>query len=117
MASIAVLPGPFDVIYAQGSLINLPAALIREEVQRLLDHLPVGGRWVELAYPRERWQRDGSPPFGRWGEKTDGPGTPWVEWYDLDKRLATLAPARFEPVLAFNFHDNDFNWFDLVRCA
>jgi hypothetical protein len=26
-----------------------------------------------------------------------------------------LAPARFAPLLAFNFHNDDFNWFDLER--
>ena len=117
LSSTASLPGPFDVIYAQGSLINMPANLVREEVQMLLGHLPVGGRWIELAYPRERWQREGALPFDRWGHKTDGIGTPWVEWCDLDKRLQMLSPARFEPLLAFNFHNDDFNWFDLVRRA
>jgi hypothetical protein len=115
LRSVDALPGPFDVIYAQGSLINMPAELVREEVQSLLAHLPIGGRWVELAYPRERWQRDGSLPFDRWGRVTDGEGTPWVEWCDLDARLAMLAPARFAPLLAFNFHNDDFNWFDLER--
>ena len=47
-----------------------------------------------------------------WGEKTDG-GAPWMEWYDLEKLLRRLEPYRFDTVLAFNFHDDDFNWFDL----
>lgn len=117
LSSLSALPGPFDAVYAQGSLINMPADLVRDEVQLLLPHLPVGGRWIELAYPRERWLREGQLPFDEWGIRTDGEGTPWVEWYDLDKRLASLAPAQFEPLLAFNFHDDDFNWFDLVRRA
>ena len=117
LKSIAALPGPFDAIYAQGSLIHMPDDLVRDEVQGLLEHLPVGGRWVELAYPRERWLRDGAPAFDEWGPITDGPGTPWAEWCDLDKRLASLAPARFEPLLAVNFHGDDYNWFDLVRSA
>lgn len=114
-ASIADLPGPFDAIYAQGSLVHMPGDLVRDEVRLLLDHLPVGGRWVELAYPRERWQRDGAPAFDVWGAQTDGAGTPWAEWCDLEKRRASFAPAQFEPLLAFNFHGDDFNWFDLVR--
>lgn len=116
-AAIDALPGPFDAIYAQGSLIHMPADLVRDEAQRLLEHLPVGGRWIELAYPRERWQRDGALPFTEWGRNTDGEGTPWAEWCDLEKRLASLAPAQFAPLLAFNFHGDDFNWFDLVRRA
>lgn len=116
-AAIDALPGPFDAIYAQGSLIHMPADLVCDEIQRLLRHLPVGGRWVELAYPRARWKRDGAPPFTEWGRNTDGEGTPWAEWCDLDKRLDSLAPAQFDPILAFNFHGDDFNWFDLVRRA
>ena len=107
--------GEFDVIWCQGSLINAPFGFVREEIGALLEHLPIGGRWVELAYPRERWEREGSLPFEQWGAKTDGPGTPWVEWYDLEKLQAALAPAEFDVILAFNFHNDDFNWFDLVR--
>ncbi len=117
LASLEALRRDFDVIWCQGSLINAPFDFVRAEVQALLDHLPVGGRWIELAYPRQRWEREGRLPFERWGEKTDGEGTPWVEWYDLEKLRAALAPARFDVVLHFNFHNDDFNWFDLVRRA
>jgi SAM-dependent methyltransferase len=113
--SVADLPGPFDAIYAQGSLINMPDELVREELRLLLRHLPVGGRWIELAYPRERWEREGSQPFDQWGATTDGTGTPWIEWCDLPRRLSMMEPAKFETVLAFNFHGDDFNWFDLIR--
>ena len=30
-----------------------------------------------LAYPKSIWLREGSMHFKRWGEKTDGKGTPW----------------------------------------
>ncbi len=115
--SLDALPDDFDVIWCQGSLINAPFEFIRAEVQALLKHLPIGGRWIELAYPRQRWEREGRLPFEQWGAKTDGEGTPWVEWYDLDKLRAALAPAQFDAVLAFDFHNDDFNWFDLVRRA
>lgn len=114
--SIARLPETFDVIWAQGSLINTPFDVTRREVQELLKHLPVGGRWVELAYPEERWKMEGELPFERWGDKTDG-GAPWVEWYDLPKLRRLLAPAEFEVVLSFNFYNDNFNWFDLIRTA
>lgn len=81
----------------------------------MLRHLPVGGRWIELAYPRERWEREGRMPFSEWGKITDGEGTPWMEWYDLDRLRARLRPAEFDVVLHFNFHHDDFNWFDLIR--
>ena len=62
---------------------------------------------------RLRSVREGRMPFDRWGEKTDG-GAPWMEWKDLDKLLRLLAPRQFEVVLALEFHNSDFNWFDLL---
>ncbi|MCP4372159.1 MAG: methyltransferase domain-containing protein [Deltaproteobacteria bacterium] len=114
VSSLEKLPTDYNVIWCQGSLINAPFDIIRTETQELLKHLPIGGRWVELAYPKERWEREGRLPFEQWGEKTDG-GAPWIEWYDLAKILALLTPAKFDVVFNFNFYNDDFNWFDLVR--
>ena len=115
--SLKELPCDYDVVWCQGSLINAPFSVIRDEVQELLNHLKIGGRWIELAYPKERWQRDGSTSFEQWGHITDGPGTPYMEWYDLEKLQAALEPARFDVILAFNYHNDDYNWFDLIRRA
>jgi len=109
-----LLPNNFDVIWCQGSMINLPYEIAREESSLLLKHLAIGGRWIELAYPKERWIREGGMPLNIWGEKTDG-GAPWIEWYDLEKMCNRLDSATFKVILSFNFHNNDFNWFDLVR--
>lgn len=114
ISSLSQLPSDYDVIWCQGSLINAPVEVTREEVQELLKHLPVGGRWVELAYPKSRWERDGRMPFELWGEKTDG-GAPWMEWYDLEKLQSILKPAVFDVVLNIEFYNGNFNWFDLVR--
>jgi len=114
LSSISGLPADYDAIYCQGSLINAPLEVTRLEAQALLKHLPVGGRWIELAYPRSRWVRDGRKPFTSWGKTTDG-GAPWMEWHDLEKVKSFLAPATFEVVLEREFHNADFNWFDLVR--
>ena len=114
-SDIDALPRDYDVIWCQGSMIHAPLEVVRKEAARLLEHLRIGGRWIELAYPRARWEREGSLPFNLWGERTDGAGTPWVEWYDLSRLLARMEPATFEVVLAFDFHNSDFNWFDLVR--
>ena len=116
ISSLSVLPNVFDVIWCQGSLINAPFEIIHEEAQEILKHLPVGGRWVELAYPKERWEKEGRMPFDKWGKKTNG-GAPWIEWYDLEKMFMRLAPAKFDVVLYFNYHNDDFNWFDLRRIA
>jgi SAM-dependent methyltransferase len=115
--SLSTLRADYDVVWCQGSLINAPFHVIRAEAQELLKHLKSNGRWIELAYPKARWEREGQLPFDRWGEHTDGPGTPWVEWYDLKKLEAALEPAEFEVVLYFEFHNEDFNWFDLKRRA
>jgi SAM-dependent methyltransferase len=115
LSSLSTLPTNYDVIWCQGSLINAPIEIIRAETQELLKHLPVGGRWIELAYPKIRWEREGKLPFEKWGGHTDGEGTPWVEWYDLSKIQAILEPAQFDVILNLEFHNSDFNWFDLIR--
>lgn len=107
--------GEYDVIYACGSLHNAPFDFMKKEAALLTPHLASGGRWVQLAYPRERWIRENAPPFEKWGQRTDGEGTPYCEWYDLDKLLSLLAPAEFDVIMSFNFHNNDFNWFDLIK--
>jgi SAM-dependent methyltransferase len=117
LGSLSELRTDYDVIWCQGSLINAPFDVIRLEAQELLKHLAIGGRWIELAYPKARWEREGKLPFDQWGLQTDGAGTPWVEWYDLDKLQAILKPAQFDVILYFEFHNGDFNWFDLLRRA
>lgn len=105
----------YDFIWCQGSMINAPSEIMAIECRHILEHLPVGGHWIELAYPRARWLREGSVPFNTWGRFTDGENTPWMEWYDIDKLLHRLAPARFDTLLNFNFYDDNFNWFELRR--
>lgn len=115
LAALDTLDADYDVVWCQGSLINAPFNFVKRECAAIVPHLRPGGRWIELAYPCERWVRDGQLPFRQWGNITDGEGTPWMEWYDLGRVLRRLAPASFVPVLAMNFHHDDFNWFDLVR--
>src|SRR5882724_4989277 len=97
--SLKPLDTDYDVIMAMGSLHHAPTDIMKPEYQELLRHLKVGGRWLQLAYPRSRWIHDGRSPFSKWGEATDGPGTPWSEWIDLEKLLGLLAPAKFDVVL------------------
>jgi SAM-dependent methyltransferase len=114
LRSLDALHGEYDVVYCCGSMINAPLWVIHSEAQTLLRHLPAGGRWIELAYPKARWVRDGSPPFEEWGEMTDG-GAPWMEWHDAEKIKSYLAPARFDVIRELDFHDQFFNWIDLIR--
>ncbi|HYL64317.1 MAG TPA: class I SAM-dependent methyltransferase [Candidatus Methylomirabilis sp.] len=112
--SLKPLDTDYDVIMAMGSLHNAPEHVMQPEYQELIRHLKAGGRWLQLAYPRSRWIRQGRMPFSKWGEHTDPGKTPWCEWYDLRKLLKMLEPAKFEVVLYQEFHNGDFNWFDLL---
>jgi 2-polyprenyl-3-methyl-5-hydroxy-6-metoxy-1,4-benzoquinol methylase len=113
--SLHPLDTDYDVIMAMGSLHNAPERVMKPEYQELLRRLRIGGRWLQLAYPRSRWIREGRSPFSKWGELTDGAGTPWCEPYDLDKLLMMFEPAKFEVVLYVeSFHLGLFNWFDLL---
>jgi SAM-dependent methyltransferase len=107
--------GGFDVIWCNGSMINAPFAFAVQESSKLLEHLPVGGRWIELGYPRQRWEREGHLPLHRWGERTDGIGTPWMEWYDTPKLMKRLANAHLDVFMAFDYALETLNWFDLQR--
>jgi 2-polyprenyl-3-methyl-5-hydroxy-6-metoxy-1,4-benzoquinol methylase len=111
--SLAALAPEYDVIWCNGSLHHTPFEIVRVEAQELLRHLRPGGRWIQLAYPRGRWEREGRLPFSEWGRMTDGEATPWAEWYDLAKVMSLLEPYDFTVVAAFEFHGGDFIWFDL----
>jgi SAM-dependent methyltransferase len=115
LSSLDSLSGSYDVVWCDGSMICAPFEVARDESAIILQHLTPNGRWIELAYPRARWEREGSRPFSEWGASTDGEGTPWMEWYDTAKLVERLSPAKFEVVLAFEFHNSDYNWFDLQR--
>ena len=112
LASLDVLPRDFDAVWCCGSLLHIPFTEAREECAAILEHLKPGGRWIELAYPRERWVREGSPPFDKWGAMTDGPRTPWAEWYGMEKLKERLHPAKLRPVLEYRFHSENYIWLD-----
>jgi 2-polyprenyl-3-methyl-5-hydroxy-6-metoxy-1,4-benzoquinol methylase len=112
--SLRPLDMNYDVIMAMGSMHNAPVEVMRPEYQELIRHLKVGGRWLQLAYPKTRWIRDGRPSFEKCGPMVDGPGTPWEEWWDVPKLLSMFEPAKFDVVLYQEFHNSDFNWFDLL---
>jgi 2-polyprenyl-3-methyl-5-hydroxy-6-metoxy-1,4-benzoquinol methylase len=112
--SFAALRNEFDFVLALGSLINAPREVIRDEIQAILPHLKDGARWLHLAYPKARWVREGGPPFSEWGNLTDGPGTPWMEYHERDTLQFLFAPSRIEIVFDCEWHDHDFNLFDLM---
>lgn len=110
------LDSDYDAVFAHGSLHHAPADVIKPEFTALASRLKVGGRFIMLAYPKSRWQNEGSLDFSQWGKSTDGEATPWAEWYDVPKLLKQLLPYRFHVLMAFdNIANGDMNWFDLVR--
>lgn len=113
LSSLRSLPLDFDVVWCNGSLINLPFDDAKEECEEILRHLKSNGRWIELTYPRERWVREGSPSFDQWGKMTDGERTPWMEWYDVEKLRKRLLPREFVTILDHRFGSNCFLWIDL----
>lgn len=112
LAAFDALPHDFDMVWCNGSLLHIPFAEARQECAAILEHLKPGGRWIELAYPRERWVREGSPPFSEWGKLTDGERTPWVEWYDMEKLKLRLHPYRLKANLEYRHYSDTFVWFD-----
>ena len=111
----AKLADDYDAIFAIGSLHHAPSDVVKSEFEALASRLKIGGRFIALTYPKDRWIAEGSKPFDQFGKSTDGEDTPWAEWYDLDKMLAQLAPFKFEPLMSFNYCNDALNWFDLRK--
>jgi SAM-dependent methyltransferase len=106
------LPHDFDAVWCIGSIHHMPFEAAREESHAIIQHLKPEGRWIELAYPRERWVREGSPPFQQWGRLTDGERTPWAEWYDIEKLKLRLMPWRIELIFDHLFQSDAYVWMD-----
>ncbi len=115
LESFQALPENYDILLAQGSLHHAPAHVVIPEVQALAGRLRPGGRWLQLAYPKSRWIREGCLPFHRWGKITDGDATPWAEWLDLDTVISRMGPLEFDTHASFEFHNGEFIWFDLIK--
>ncbi|HSH99660.1 MAG TPA: class I SAM-dependent methyltransferase [Reyranella sp.] len=111
--SFSGLSHDYDAIWVFGSIHHVPFEIARREALNALEHLKPGGRWMELVYPRERWLREGAPPFERWGKLTDGERTPWAEWHDLEKVRQRLSPVPFSTILDFEFCSHNYRWLDL----
>lgn len=103
----------FDIVAAIGSLINAPLAVTRAEVERLKMHLQPGGRWLHLAYPKSRWEQEGSVPFSEWGKRTDGPGTPWMEYHDRERIFWLFEPSEIRILFECEWQRHSYNWFDI----
>jgi hypothetical protein len=104
--------GEVDAIWVFGSIHHVPFTIARQEALNALSLLKVGGRWIELVYPRERWLREGALSFDQWGRITDGERTPWAEWHDAEKVRKRLEPAKLTTLLNFSFSSANYHWLD-----
>jgi len=105
LTSLHLLSGPYDVVFALGSLHHAPRELIVQEMQLILPHLRSHGSWYQLAYPLAQYRRclmqtplgstsvRTSCSFDAWGQATDGKGTPWSEWYEPHKLMVTMGDS------------------------
>ena len=104
--------GKFDFILALGSLLNTPIDITRMEFNSFIALGSQKARYLHLSYPKSRWIREGCLDFDKWGEYTDGPGTPWVEYHDKQKMEYILSGVQSKLIFECEFHNSDFNWFD-----
>lgn len=94
-ANLASLPD-YDVIWCNGSLMDVPFDVACAEAGALLPHLVANARWIECCCPPER-------PYK----------AKWFEPYDAARMRDRLAPASASVILDFNFHAGNLKWLDL----
>ena len=108
--------GQFDFIWAQGSLHHNPKNMTKRIIEKLSINFIKNQRFLLLSYPKERWVNDGYPLYRKWGQMTDGIGTPWAEPYE-EKEVRYIFSNKCEIIFQkkWNLHDgvNNFIFFDI----
>ncbi len=106
----------FNAFYAHGVLHHIPFELAQKQVAHISCFLEPGTRVVLLMYPRERWEHCGKPAFEDFGAMTDGPGTPWAEWYD-DNKIKKLFGEEYELIetIPWGWKNIEFINFELIK--
>ena len=109
--------GQFDFIWAQGSLHHNPKHLTKRIIKKLSNNFVKNQRFLLLSYPKERWINDGYPLYRKWGQMTDGTGTPWAEPYE-EKEIKYIFSNKSKIIFQkkWNFHNgvNNFIFFDIL---
>jgi hypothetical protein len=112
---LAKLDRDYDAVLGIGSLMHAPLDVVKPEFDALSAclNLRVG---VSSCTPTRRSAGNGrDPSLPSVGRKTDGPGTPWAEWYDADKLIDALRPPDLKLVYYCEYRHGDMNCIDLVR--
>jgi hypothetical protein len=106
----------FDCFLGIGSLINAPMDFTRRQLRALSPALRKGGLVLMLGYPKERFDASGARDGAEFAATTDGPRTPWIEWYDDDKVRDLFGPEfRLGWSRNFGAGGTEFNWFELTK--
>ncbi len=104
----------FDAFLMIGIIHHSPFDFMRRELRAMMKFLNPGGRAAIMAYPKARYEATGARDFAEFARMTDGPRTPWAEWYD-DAKIGRLFGRRFELNWSLNFNHDKFAWFDLTK--
>lgn len=109
--------GQFDFIWAQGSLHHNPKFLTKLIIKKLSTNFNKNQRFLILAYPRERWIKDGYPLYRDWGKMTDGEGTPWAEPFE-EKEIKYIFSNKSKIIFQKKWNlatgVNNFIFFDIL---
>ena len=109
--------GKFDFIWAQGSLHHNPKHMTKHIIKKLSANFINNQRFLLLAYPKERWVNDGYPLYRKWGQMTDGTGTPWAEPFE-EKEIKYIFSDKYKIIFKKKWNIskgvNNFIFFDIV---
>jgi hypothetical protein len=111
--NITALTSVYDVIWSNLAMNPIPFELAREECLAILARLKPGGRWIEISYGPELFERTGRRKMD-WETASKGEGEHWQELYDLGSLKRRLFPAPMETILDYNFSNDNERHFDLL---
>jgi SAM-dependent methyltransferase len=110
--------GPYDAIFAYGSLMHMPAERQVKVVQGFDRSLTPGGPILLMLYTPHFVEATGSAldqtAFARASDPSvNGLDNPWSDWHD-DEKLLKIAPA-FHIARKQEWNEGQFVWYDLRR--
>src|SRR5207247_1726292 len=113
--------GPYDVVFAYGSLMHMPEARQATVLARMFDALRPGGMiWLMLYTPRFVESLGVSfdqQVFGRASDPSvGGVDNPWSDWHD-DEKLLRLAGPDACILNCEQFNEGRYVWYALGRRA
>jgi len=112
------LGGPYDVVFAYGSLMHMPEDSQAKVLKQFFKSLNAEGQLVLMLYTPEFVKSTGSSfdqkEFARRSDPSVGDVVnPWSDWHD-DQKLERLA-AEFLITQKQLFHEDRFVWYSLAK--